>query len=164
MGRDILFKTDEFVFSLRVGGILRHKDRVLLQCPPGTEEYAIIGGHISAMETAAETLVREFREEIHADITVGELLCSGEVFFLWGNRPCHQICFYYEVELKEENAIPMESVFHGFDELDNIRVDLDYCWVPVEKIKAGLTVYPQEIVPYLIDKDRKNGHFLSRER
>ena len=30
---DILFKNDDFVFSYRVGGILKHNGKILLQCP-----------------------------------------------------------------------------------------------------------------------------------
>lgn len=33
MGKDILFKTEDFVFLYRVGGILIHNDKILLQRP-----------------------------------------------------------------------------------------------------------------------------------
>ena len=162
MNEDILFKTQAFVFSLRVGGVLRRGDSVLLQCPRGTRDYAIIGGHIQAMETAAETLVREFREELHAEVEVGDLLCVAENFFPWGSKPCHQVCFYYEVSLKED-SIPLEGVFQGYDDLGGVRYNLDFCWIPVKAIEEGLTVYPVGIAPYLIRKDLKNGYLLSRE-
>ena len=60
---DILFKNDDFVFSYRVGGILVHNSKILLQ-RPADDDYAIIGGHVTAMETSAETLKREFEEEL----------------------------------------------------------------------------------------------------
>ena len=52
---DILFKKDDFVFSYRVGGILIHNEKILLQRPKN-DDYAIIGGHVAAMETSMETL------------------------------------------------------------------------------------------------------------
>ena len=162
MNQDILFKTEDFVFSFRVGGVLRGKNTVLLQCPRDTQDYAIIGGHIRAMETASESLVREFLEELHAEVEVGDLLCVAENFFPWGSKPCHQLCFYYEVRLKDD-SIPLEGKFQGYDELDNQRYDLDFCWIPVKAIEEGLTVYPVGIAPYLIRKDLKNGYILSRE-
>ena len=70
--QDILFKTEEFVFSYRVAGILIRDGKILLQRPPG-DDYSFIGGHVAAMETTRETLVREFKEEIHADIEVSDL-------------------------------------------------------------------------------------------
>lgn len=50
---DILFKNDHFVFSYRVGGILKHNGKILLQRPK-SDDYAIIGGHVAAMETSYE--------------------------------------------------------------------------------------------------------------
>ena len=70
---DILFKNDDFVFSYRVGGILKHNGKILLQRPKN-DDYAIIGGHVAAMETSMETLKREFEEELHAKIEVDNLL------------------------------------------------------------------------------------------
>ena len=93
---DILFKNDDFVFSYRVGGILIHNEKILLQRPKN-DDYAIIGGHVAAMETSMETLKREFEEELHAEIEVDNLLAIGEIYFPWGKRPCHQICLYYNI-------------------------------------------------------------------
>lgn len=50
---DILFKNDDFVFSYRVGGILMCNGKILLQCPKN-DDYAIIGGHVVAMETSMD--------------------------------------------------------------------------------------------------------------
>ena len=118
---DILFKNDDFVFSYRVGGILKHNGKILLQRPKN-DDYAIIGGHVAAMETSMETLKREFEEELHAKIEVDNLLAIGEIYFPWGKRPCHQICLYYNVHLIDDN-IPLDGLFHGYDELDNERIE-----------------------------------------
>ena len=90
MKKDIIFPTSDFVFSLRVGGLLVQNGSVLLQ-KPKDDDYAIIGGHVSALETTAEALKREYMEELHAEIAVDRLLAVGELFFPWGDKPCHQI-------------------------------------------------------------------------
>lgn len=159
--KDILFRQDDFVFSYRVGGILICDGKILLQRPP-KDNYAIIGGHISAMETSAETLAREFREELHADVEVGRLLAIGEIFFPWGKRPCHQIALYYEVELKNPTQIPLDGIFHGYDELDNERIDLDFCWVPLQDLKEEI-VYPMELTAHLLSGSKEIYHFVSRQ-
>ena len=161
MQRDILFKEDGFVFSLRAGGILIQNGHILLQ-KPENDDFAIIGGHVQSMETAAETLKREFAEELHARIGVDRLMAVGEIFFPWGKKPCHQICLYYSVHLLAPD-IPAEGAFHGWDELDNERIGLDYCWVPLEDLKKGLRVYPLELIPYLIGPPKEIVHFVSRE-
>ena len=162
MKKDILFKTEDFVFSYRVGGILIHDGKILLQ-KPKDDDYAIIGGHISNMETTKEALMREFEEELHANIEVGNLLAIGEIFFRWGNRPCHQVCFYYKVHLNDINTIPMDGVFKGYDELNNERIDLDFCWVPLSESKKGLKVYPLELIPIILEDSNEIVHFVSRE-
>lgn len=159
---DILFKTEDFIFSYRVGGILIHNGKILLQRPEN-DDYAIIGGHIQSMETMQETLKREFEEELHAKIEVENLLAVGEIFFPWGNMPCHQICFYYTIRLEDMNSIPMEGIFQGYDELDNRRMDLDFCWIPLDELKNGLKVYPLELIPYIIENGKETVHFISKQ-
>jgi ADP-ribose pyrophosphatase YjhB (NUDIX family) len=61
---DILFHTENYVFSYRVAGILINDGKVLLQKPKDDDGYAFPGGHVAFGETNAETLYREFREEI----------------------------------------------------------------------------------------------------
>ncbi len=161
MKRDIIFPTEVFVFSYRVGGILIRNGSILLQRHRG--EYAIIGGHVAAMETTQETLRREYQEEIHADISVDRLFAVGEVFFPWGDKPCHQVCLYYKISLVDESQIPLEGVFHGFDELGGKRIDLDFCWVPLEELQNGLSVYPLELIPIVLEDSKETKHFISRE-
>ena len=64
MNTDILFKTDDHIFSYRVAGIYIHNEKVLLHKAKGDEGYAFPGGHVSFGETNAETLRREFMEEL----------------------------------------------------------------------------------------------------
>lgn len=161
MKKDILFKTDEFVFSYRVGGILIRDEKILLQRHHG--EYAIIGGHVAAMETTKETLKREFEEELHAKISVDNLIAVGEIYFPWGSKPCHQVCFYYKVRLRDETQIPLEGVFHGYDELGGKRIGLDFCWVPLAELRKELTVYPLELIPIILEDSKEIKHFISRE-
>ena len=134
---DILFKNDDFVFSYRVGGILIRNGKILLQRPKN-DDYSIIGGHVAAMETSIETLKREFEEEFHT------------------------ICLYYNVHLVNYD-IPLDGVFHGYDGLDDKRIDLDFCWVPLEDLKNDVKVYPQELVPYILEPKKEIVHFVSKQ-
>jgi len=99
MSKDILFKTNEFIFSYRVAGILIKDKRILLQKPIDDDGYSIPGGHVSFGETTSEALIREFKEEINADIKIEKLIMVGENFFPWGNNPFQQISMYYLVSL-----------------------------------------------------------------
>ena len=159
MNRDILYKEQDFVFSYRVGGVLIQDGRILLQKPDG-EEYSIIGGHVSRLETTEKTLIREFEEEIHAAIEADELIAVGEIFFPWGKRPCHQIALYYRVHLKNRNDIPDSGVFCGYDDLDRQRINMTYCWVPLEELEK-ITVYPEELKAHIMSGMNGIVHFIS---
>ena len=71
---DILFHRDDYVFSYRVAGILLRDNKILFQKPTNDTGFAIPGGHVEFGETNAQTLEREFKEEIGADIPVGDLM------------------------------------------------------------------------------------------
>ena len=159
---DILFRTETHVFSYRVGGVLIHKGKMLLQRVPGDEGYAIVGGHVAFGETGAEALKREFKEELRADIRVERLLMVGENFFPWGDKPCQQINLYYLVTLEDETQLTTEGSFRAVDELGQERIDLDMCWVPLEAL-PDVTVYPAAVKPYLLNIPENIVHFVYKE-
>ena len=159
---DILFKTEDRIFSYRVGGLLLHEGKALLQRVAGEEGYAFIGGHVAFGETAAETLAREFKEEIGADVTVERLFLINENFFPWGDCPCHQINLNYLVSLKDPTQIPLDRDFKALDELGNERIELDMCWVPLEEIPK-IQVYPPNAREYIISPPEGIAHFVYKE-
>ena len=54
-------------------------------------------------------------------------------------------------------------VFPGYDGLDDKRIDLDFCWVPLEDLKNDVKVYPQELVPYILEPKKEIVHFVSKQ-
>lgn len=158
---DILFRTGEAVFSYRVAGICIQNGKVLLQKPTNDTGYAFPGGHVAFGETNAETLIREFQEEIGARISVEELKWVGEIFFPWGDKPCHQICLYYLVKLLSPD-LPTQGSFLAKEHIAGRDFDLEFHWVPLEELKS-LEVYPTN-APALLDQlDQGVRHFIYRE-
>ena len=152
---DILYKTENWVFSYRVAGICVRDGKVLLQKPVNDTAYALPGGHVAFGETNEETLVREFKEELGADIRVGELKWVAENFFPWGDKPCHQICLYYMVD----GPISADTRFMGIEERN---VPLEFCWIPIDALK-DLEVYPVEARELLTKLDEGVQHFVFKE-
>lgn len=160
--RDILFKTEDNVFSYRVAGILIKDGRVLLQRPINDTAYSFPGGHVSFGETNEETLIREFKEEISADISVDGLQWVAEIFFPWGDKPCHQICLFYRISLCDETQIPLSGTFNAVDELENSNIDLEFSWIPLSEIK-DIKLYPINAKEKLEQLSDKIEHFICRE-
>ena len=158
--RDLLFKTEDFIFSYRVAGLLRNGDTILLQ--RYKNDYTAIGGHVLGLETHEAALKREFKEELDMNIGVDHLVAVGENFFTWDGVPWHQICFYYDVHLEGENHFPMEGIVHGQDEWEDGVFDLDFCWVPLEELKE-IHLIPEELRSCIIEKSDEIRHFVSHE-
>lgn len=162
MCKDIIFKTDEYVFSYRVAGLLLHNGKVLLQRPQNDTAYAIPGGHVALGETNEETLVREFKEEINADIKVDKLKWVGELFFPWGDKPCHQICLFYSVLLTDNTIIPLNGTFWGTEQLEDKSFKLEFSWIDIKDIKT-IELYPIEAKKYIAEGVSKVKHFVYKE-
>lgn len=160
--RDILFKTEDNIFSYRVAGILIRDGRILLQRPINDTGYAFPGGHVSFGETNEETLIREFKEEISADINVHGLQWVAEIFFPWGDKPCHQICLFYRISLCDEMQIPLSGTFNAIDELDSLNIDLEFSWIPLSEIK-NIELYPINAKEKLEKLSDKIEHFIYRQ-
>ena len=158
---DILFSDKEYIFSHRVGGILIQNGKILLQ-KPKNDDYAIIGGHVNLFETTGNALRREFKEKLHTEIEIDNLMAIGEVFFPWGKKPCHQISLYYKIHLSDENALSKNEIISGFDCLDNKKITLDFCWIPIKELK-NITVYPKEITPIILKNSTGTEHFVSNQ-
>jgi len=162
MAQDILFKTEEFIFSYRVAGILIRDEMVLLQRTPDDPGYAFPGGHVSFGETNEETLVREFEEEISASIKVNNLRWVGEAFFPWGKKSCQQIGLYYNIEMIDDSQIPLSGSFDVYDELDDTKIHLIFSWIPLSEI-PNIKIYPANCVELLQDQSGNIRHFVYNE-
>lgn len=160
--KDILFKTEENIFSYRVAGILIRNGKVLLQRPTDDPGYAFPGGHVSFGETNEETLIREFKEEIATDIKVGGLQWIAEIFFPWGGKPCHQICLFYRISLCDESQIALSGTFNARDELERINTDLKFSWIPLPEIK-NIELYPVNAKQMLLELSDRIEHFIYKE-
>ena len=158
---DILFRTDEYVFSYRVAGICIQNEKVLLQKPTNDTAFAFPGGHVTFGETNAQTLIREYQEEIGAEISVGELKWVGELFFPWGSKPCHQICLYYIVDLTSD-SIPLDGTFLGKEQLEGRNFNLEFHWVPLSDLKH-IEVYPTNAAELMDQIYQGVQHFIYRE-
>jgi ADP-ribose pyrophosphatase YjhB (NUDIX family) len=159
---DILVRTDNCIFSYRTAGILVREDKVLLQKPNNSVDYAFPGGHIAFGETAAEALVREFREEMGADIEVAELKWVEENFFSWGDKPCHQISLSHLIKLKDTAQIPLNGRFISKEYSENDDNAIYFCWIPLDEVK-NIKVYPANAAELLLELDEGVKHFVYRE-
>ncbi len=162
MNQDILFNTENYIFSYRVAGILIRNGKILLQKPKNDSGYSIPGGHVALGELSSETLIREFKEEMNADVKIERLVMVGESFWPWGSKPCQQISFYYEISLCDENQIPLENKFSAYDDYGKERMDLEFFWIDLLDVR-NLLVYPTNIKEDLISLPKELKYFVYKQ-
>ncbi|MHB1484204.1 MAG: NUDIX hydrolase [Saccharofermentanales bacterium] len=156
---DILFRTEDYVFSYRVAGILIRNGKVLLQNTTEDEGHAFPGGHVALGETNAETLIREMKEEIGADVIIGDLKWVAEIFVPWGGKPCHQICLYYFMELIDDSQIPLDRSFVAKDIIKGRNFHVLFHWIPLDEID-NIAIYPTNAKELLKCLDDGVKHFV----
>ena len=158
---DISYNTSKNGFSYRAAGILVHDNRVLLQMHDG--EYAFPGGGVAFGETAAETLIREFTEEIGEDIIeVAELKWVWENFYYWDNKPYHQICIYHLLKLKDTANIPLSGKFVHKEYREDDNNAVWFYWVSMDELK-NISVHPANAAELLQRLSEGVQHFIFRE-
>ena len=105
--------------------------------------YRVLGGGIEFLETSEQALVREFKEEINADIKVLEKLDVVENIFVFDGQGAHEIVFLYRIE------IPAEQIQEQYTIVDN-GVESVAKWVDQHDITiGGRIIYPEAVRKYL---------------
>lgn len=98
--------------------VIRSGDRVLVErgVDPATGDhfYRAIGGHIDFGERAAQTVVREWREEYGLTLADVRRLGVVENLFTYAGRPGHEVVFVFEGRVVEPDVYAREE-FEGTD-------------------------------------------------
>jgi ADP-ribose pyrophosphatase YjhB (NUDIX family) len=109
----------------------------------GETFYRPLGGGIEFGELSEDALVREFREELGAEVVVKELVGVLENVFGWQAQPGHEIVFLYTAEFAEP----------GFYERDEMKILDDPAtarWVDLQDFRDGSKVlYPKGLTELL---------------
>jgi len=155
--KDWLFQDENSIFNFRSTGILQRGGKLFVQREKDGAEYALPGGHVQHGETSEKAMVREFKEETHADILCNRLVWVEEVFWKWGAKAAHTIVFYYLISLKKETDIP-DEFFESHK--DNCNVVLE--WVEIDDLE-NLTIYPAFIKEKIANISESIEHFITYE-
>jgi ADP-ribose pyrophosphatase YjhB (NUDIX family) len=156
---DWLFIDENRIHAFRSTGVLIKDGKILIHRADNASEYALPGGHVSWGETSAETLVREYKEELGVDISVDRLIWVEEVFWKWGARKAHSICHYHLVNLNDPSQISNEGVFRS---LASDESRLIFQWVDVKELH-NYKIYPVFLKDKIVDMTDGIEHFITRD-
>ncbi len=133
MAVDILLQHSDWTFSYRVGALIYHNGKLLMQRKAGEECYSLPGGTVSFGEFSAETLMRVFREKTGIALQVGRLCFVVESFFE-EQKPCQQINLFYLAQLKNKDDLP-EGTFHPYDEKGREQAEVEFTWIALDNLE-----------------------------
>lgn len=125
--------------------IIKRNGKLLVQegINSNTHFYRCLGGGIEFQEKAQEALKREFKEEIGADILVGNYLGMIENIFTLNERQAHELILVYEASLPEQFYKPAYQIPEG-------ERKIPATWVDIEEFTTHKKMlYPEEILSFL---------------
>ena len=131
-------------FHYIVRGIIRDGDHVLL-CKQKNGDYTfLLGGHIDFGEAAKGALVREIKEEIGAEVTVGQF--RGAIENAWDDHCEISLVFDVEHNLSiDDTPLPASS-----DE-----EHLAFAWVHQGDLKEH-NLLPTPLISWLVNESHNN--------
>lgn len=142
--------------NCRVAAVILHKNHVLLQGEPDGEFWTLPGGSVELLESTEQALKREMQEEMEVAVRVERLLWVAEEFFMAGNmaddeligdRPYHQLGFYYLVKpLADWYFFDLDGTHHLPDE--NGTTEILFRWFNLDNLQ-DIILYPTFLVEAL---------------
>jgi len=131
-------------------GIFRLGDSVLVaegHDPVKNETfYRPLGGSIEFGEYGRDTVARELREEIGAEVTAGAFLAAIENIFVYDGKPGHEIVLIYEAEFNDKRFYE-DMPIQGHDDGNLLFTAL---WKPLSFFRAGgAPLYPTGLLELL---------------
>jgi ADP-ribose pyrophosphatase YjhB (NUDIX family) len=143
---------------LRTAAVMVRDGAVLLHRRAGDSFWALPGGKVEPGESAAEALVREFREELVVDIAVGRLACVAENFFTHQGVAEHEVGLYFV-------AAPMPSSGLACDPGPFLGVEadcgLEFAWFSSQALSV-LDLRPSFLRELLREPDPAFVHIVHR--
>ena len=125
--------TEKIRPRVRVAGILIEDDRILLiEHTKNNKKYWLVpGGGVDWGESAAEALIREFKEETSLDIEVEKFLFISET--IAPDKQKHVINLYFKIKKAEDSSNIMK--------LGEEEILTDLRFIPEDEIK-NIKLYP----------------------
>jgi 8-oxo-dGTP pyrophosphatase MutT (NUDIX family) len=127
-------------FNFRVAGLARRDNAVLVHRNIADDFWTLPGGRVEMGEPTADALAREMQEELGLAVTVGPLRWVIENFFVYDDKRCHEMGFYYDMVLPAGCRFMAEP---GPFRIVEGATTFDFIWADASEANlAALPLYP----------------------
>ena len=102
---DVVLKTENGRFNLRVCGIIINDGKLLAMRDENAPYYYLPGGRINLHERAEEAILRELKEELNISAEIIRPLWVNQAYFIEevSKDRFHEICFYFLINISKCN-------------------------------------------------------------
>ena len=102
---DVVLKTENGRFNLRVCGIIINDGKLLAMRDENAPYYYLPGGRINLHERAEEAILRELKEELDISAEIIRPLWVNQAYFIEevSKDRFHEICFYFLIDISKCN-------------------------------------------------------------
>ncbi len=158
---DINFNFEKGRFTHRSTGILILNNKILLETSDGVNFWSPPGGNVQFGESSQEAVIREFKEELNADIKISRLLWISEGFYEYANTDNHTIIMYYLIHLLNKNKLLDNDIFQRKDMGDHGTLMI-FQWFPINHLE-NLIIAPQFLSEKLVHLSSEIEHIVERK-
>ncbi len=142
-------------FNYRIVGVAVRENSVLLHQGEGEDFWTFPGGRAEFGESAEQTLKREMREEIGADVEVVRLLWFVENFFTYADINYHEIALYFLMQ------VPSEPRYTGSFKGEEEAMQLTFQWFPLQlEVLSSLPLLPSFLQTALLELPDSMQHVI----
>jgi len=135
---DIKFTVGQQRFNHRAAAVIIKDGHLLIHRNVRDDFWALPGGRIRLMESGAEAVIREIKEELGLKAEATRFLAVQENFFTYENVSFHEVGFYYEVNVSDDMTVTSEDFF-GVE-----GAELIYRYVPIDQLQS-VKLYPEKL-------------------
>ena len=132
-------------------GVVRDGERVFVSegydPARGLTFYRPFGGGITFGERSQDAVVREFREELHAELANVTFLATIEHVFTYNGERGHEIALVYEGDFVDETLYERQTVVGSEDD----GTTLIGVWRRLSDFSGATPLYPDGLLELLRD-------------
>ena len=134
----ITFDRGDCRFNCRAVAVIIENGRALLHRLESDNYWSLPGGRCELMESTADSVKREMREELSIDVKIERLLWLIENFFTHEGKSYHEFGFYYLVSLPADRPASIDQeCFEGVEE----GIRLVFKWFDIDNLE-NVELYP----------------------
>lgn len=154
----ITIKNENGEFLFRVAGILIQDNKVLMMKTKRGDAWVLPGGRAEINEETAETVVREFEEELGYNVIVERLVGIIENFNAYGTDNLHEYGMYYLVKPNQDISHDHLGEFIGKEN----DLKLTFKWIDINSLEE-MKVYPFALKRLIKELPNEVVHFINND-